>query len=128
MTEGETAKRSFHAPLHSSSGFLLVYCDVSVEKIGPSYGPMTGDTVYVVVKGRVSKDELAIEVIENQTGHRQQVPYTKNGNSVYFTMPNVAHSQQPRLIVTICILYKGEELHQSAYCYESSLDSMYLLF
>lgn len=128
MTEGETAKFSFHALVHSCCRCPLAQPDVNVEKVGPSYGPMTGDTVYVVIKGRVAKDELAIEVIENETGQRQQVPYTKNGNSVYFTMPNVAHSLRPHLMVTILITYKDEELHQSAYRYESSLDSMYLFF
>ena len=123
MTEGETTTYLFYGPVHGHSRCFLAYTDVGVESMGPIYGPKTGDKVYAVVKGRILKDELTIEVIENETGARQQVPYTKTGNSVHFIMPSVAHSTQSQLTVTIRIFYRDAELYQSPYHYESALDS-----
>jgi len=91
--------------------------------MGPAYGAMGGnERVYTLLKGRVLKDDIAILVTEDVTGWRQQVPFTKNGNLVYFSMPPFPYSQYDRAVTNITIYYKGEELYQSVYLYKGSLD------
>jgi hypothetical protein len=99
------------------------YGDIAVEHMGPRYGPIGGnETVYCVVKGRVSKDDLTVFVTEDGIGWRQQISITKNGNVVYFSMPAFPYSQYDRAVTNITIYYKGEELYQSPYVYKGSLD------
>jgi len=99
------------------------YGDVAVEHMGPPYGPMGGnERVYTLLKGRIVKDDITIFVAEDVSGWRQQLPFTKNGNLVYFSMPPFPYSQFDRAVTTITIYYKGEELYHSAYVYKGSLD------
>jgi hypothetical protein len=96
---------------------------VSVEHLGPRYGPLGGnERVYALLKGRVSKDDLTVFVQEELTGWRQQISFTKNGNLVYFAMPAFPYSQFDRAVTSITIYYKGEELYQSRFLYKASLD------
>lgn len=107
----------------SNRFFLVAYGDVAVEHMGPVYGPMAGnERVYALLKGRILKDDITIFVTEPQTGWRRQVPFTKNGNLIYFIMPAYPYSGQHDAITNITICYKGEELHQSSFLYKGSLD------
>jgi hypothetical protein len=99
------------------------YGDVAVEHMGPRYGPMSGqEMVYLLLKGRIVKEDLIITVTEDTTGWNQRVTFTKNGNVVYFSMPSFPHSHFDHAIANISIYYKGEELHQATYLYKGSLD------
>lgn len=99
------------------------YGDVSVEHMGPTYGPMMGnERVYTLLKGRILKDDITVFVKENTTGWCQQLPFTKNGNLVFFSMPGFPYSQNDSALVHITIYFKGEELYQSSYLYKNSLD------
>jgi hypothetical protein len=103
--------------------FFPAYGDVAVEHMGPAYGSMGGnERVYALLKGRILKDDITIFVTEDVTGWRQQVPFTKNGNLVYFSMPSFPYSQYDRAVTNITMYYKGEELYQSVYLYKGSLD------
>ena len=106
-----------------SSLMTEAYGDVSVEHMGPRFGPIAGnETVYAVVKGRAAKDDITVIVSEGTTGWRQQVPITKNGTLVYFRTPTFPYSQYNRAATNITMYYKGEELYQFAYLYSGSLD------
>lgn len=99
------------------------YGDVGVEHMGPKFGPMCGnERVYALVKGRIMKDDLAVFVKEEMTGWRQQISFTKNGNFIYFNMPQFPYSQFERALTTVTIYYKGDELFQSPFVYKGSLD------
>ena len=91
--------------------------------MGPKYGPIGGnEPVYALLKGRVIKEDITVFVTENSTGWRRQIPFTKNSNLVYFSMPPYPFSGRDKGIVNITICYKGEELYQSSYLYQGSLD------
>jgi hypothetical protein len=91
--------------------------------MGPRYGPMGGNEgVYCLLKGRVLKDDLTVFVTEETTGWCQQISFTRNGNLIYFSMPAFPYSQFDRAAASILINYKGEELYQSNYLYQGSLD------
>jgi hypothetical protein len=99
------------------------YGDIGVEHMGPKFGPMSGnERLYVLVKGRISKDDITIMITEDVTNWRQQVPFTKNGNLIYFSMPPYPYSQYNRAVTNITIYYKGEELYQSPFVYKGALD------
>ena len=99
------------------------YGDISVEHIGPKYGPMCGnETVYAVLKGRIFKDDITVTVTNPTIGWHQQPSITKNGNIVYFTMPPFPYPQMGRAVTNIKIYYKGEELYQSPLIYKGDLD------
>jgi hypothetical protein len=95
--------------------------------MGPRYGPMSGqEMLYIVLKGRILKNDLKIEIIENLTGWSYSVEnFTKNGNVVYFLMPAFPFPQCDSIKANIIIYYKGEELSQAPYLYKGSLDRMY---
>jgi hypothetical protein len=98
--------------------------------MGPRYGPMSGqEMVYIVLKGRILKNDLKIEITESLTGWSYSVEnFTKNGNVVYFLMPAFPYSLQCDTIkANIIIYYKGDELFQSPYLYKGSLDRMYFI-
>ncbi|CAF4951843.1 unnamed protein product [Rotaria sp. Silwood1] len=107
-----------------SSIMTEAYGDVEIEHMGPRYGPMCGqEMVYVVLKGRILKNDLKIEIVENLTSWHYSVEnFTKNGNIVYFLMPAFPCSQFDTMKANIIIYYKGEELHQISYLYKGSLD------
>jgi hypothetical protein len=108
-----------------SSVMSEAYGDVDIEHMGPRYGPMSGqEMLYMVLKGRILKSDLKIEITESLTGWNYSVEnFTKNGNVVYFLMPAFPYSLQCETIkATIIIYYKGEELSQSPYLYKGSLD------
>lgn len=110
--------------------FCLAYGDVNIEHMGPKYGPMTGqEMVYIVLKGRILKNDLKIEVKESLTGWEYSVEnFTKNGNVIYFLMPAFPYSMQFETAkASIIVYYKGDELHESPYLYKGSLDRKYLL-
>jgi hypothetical protein len=98
--------------------------------MGPRYGPMSGqEMVYIVLKGRILKNDLKIQITEDSTGWNYSVEnFTKNGNVVYFLMPAFPYPQIETIKANIIIDYKGEELSQSPYLYKGSLDRMYLDF
>jgi hypothetical protein len=104
--------------------YCLAYGDVDIEHMGPRYGPMSGqEMVYVVLKGRVLKNDLKIEITESLTGWSYSVEnFTKNGNVVYFLMPAFPYPQFDTMKANIIIYYKGEELSQTTYLYKGSLD------
>lgn len=96
--------------------------------MGPKYGPISGnEQVYTLLKGRITKDELTVLVTENSTGWRRQLPFTKNGNLIYFSMPPYPLPGVDQGVINITICYRGEELHQSPYIYQGSLDRKELL-
>ena len=102
---------------------FLAYGDVGVEHIGPRYGPMNGnERVYALLKGRILKNDLVVYVKEDTTGWYQQLPYTKNGNLIYFTMPSFPYPSNESVLANVFICYKGEDLCQSSYIYKMSLD------
>ncbi|CAF2030829.1 unnamed protein product [Rotaria magnacalcarata] len=100
------------------------YGDVDVEHMGPRYGPMGGqEMVYAVLKGRILKNDLKIEIVEYSSGWNYSVQnFTKNGNIIYFLMPAFPHQQYDTMTVNIIIYYRGLELYQSLYLYKGSLD------
>ena len=92
--------------------------------MGPSYGPMSGEEmVYIVLKGRILKNDLTITVRESTDRWTSQVDnFTKNGNVVYFAMPACPFADSDRVMADILIYYKQGELFQSRYMYKGSLD------
>lgn len=92
--------------------------------MGPRFGPMSGqEMVYMVLKGRILKSDLKIEVLVQQTGWRSAVTnFTKNGNVIYFLMPAYPHPYAETIQASIVVYYKGEELCQNTYLYKQSLD------
>ncbi len=99
------------------------YGDVAVEHMGPAFGPISGnDRVYCLLKRRVAKDDATVIVTDSSIGWQQQIPITTNGNFIYFSMPPYPLSQRDRAVANITIYYKGEELYQSTYVYNASLD------
>ena len=127
MTEGNEQERdSFELEEWPFFFFLvLAVADVAVEHLGPLYGPMSGDKVYMLLKGRLLKDELVIEVTEDITGLHERPTYTKSCNLVYFTMPAFTHSQLDRAVAHITVYYKGDEIYRKPYSYNESLDRTY---
>ncbi|CAF1318693.1 unnamed protein product [Rotaria sordida] len=107
-----------------SSVMTEAYGDVEVEHMGPQYGPMHGqEMVYVVLKGRILKNDLKIDIVENSYSWNYSMEnFTKNGNVVYFLMPAFPFPQFNTAKVNIIIYYKGEELFQTSYLYKGSLD------
>jgi len=107
-----------------SSVMNEAYGDVDIEHMGPRYGPMSGqEMVYIVLKGRILKTDLKIEIVEYMTSWRYSVEnFTKNGNVIYFTMPAFPYPQFDNIKANIVIYYKGEELSQAPYLYKGSLD------
>ena len=98
--------------------------------MGPKYGPMSGqEMVYIVLKGRILKQDLKFKIKENTTGWEYLVEnFTKNGNVIYFLMPAFPYSTQLETVkASIIIYYKGDELHESPYLYKGSLDRKYFL-
>jgi hypothetical protein len=130
MSEGK-GKKGIHFSFDNKCFFIfLAYGDVDIEHMGPRYGPMSGqEMLYMVLKGRILKSDLKIEITESLTGWNYSVEnFTKNGNVVYFLMPAFPYSLQCETIkATIIIYYKGEELSQSPYLYKGSLDRMYFI-
>jgi len=99
------------------------YGDIAVEHMGPRYGPIGGnERAYALLKGRFTKDDLTVLITEDVSGWRQQIPITKNGNLIYFSMPPFPYSQYDRAVTNITIYYKGEELYQSPFLYKGALD------
>ena len=98
--------------------------------MGPRYGPISGqEMVYIVLKGRILKTDLKIEITENTTNWSHSIDnFTKNGNVVYFLMPAFRYPQLINVTASIIIYYKGDELSQTTYLYKGSLDRMYLVF
>jgi hypothetical protein len=98
--------------------------------MGPRYGPMSGqEMVYIVLKGRILKNDLTIVITEDSIGWSYSVEnFTKNGNVVYFLMPAFPYPQSDTAKANIIIYYKGEELSQTSYLYKGSLDRMYFIF
>ncbi|CAF1530433.1 unnamed protein product [Rotaria magnacalcarata] len=106
-----------------SNVMVEAYGDISVEHMGPKYGPISGNEgVYILLKGRIVKEDITVFVTENTTGWRRQLPFTKNSNLIYFSMPAYPFSGTDKGIVNITICYKGEELYQTPYLYQGSLD------
>jgi len=95
--------------------------------MGPQYGPMSGqEMVYMVLKGRILKNDLKIEIVENISGWSYSVEnFTKNGNVVYFLMPAFPYPQCDTIKANMIVYYKGDELSQVPYLYKGSLDRMY---
>lgn len=98
--------------------------------MGPQYGPMSGqEMVYIVLKGRILKNELKIQIKESLSGWEHMVEnFTKNGNVVYFIMPPFPYAAQCESIKAHIIIYhKDEELHEAPYLYKGSLDREYCI-
>lgn len=98
--------------------------------MGPQYGPMSGqEMVYAVLKGRILKNELKIQVKESLFGWEHTVEnFTKNVNVIYFLMPAFPYATQCESIkATIIIYYKDEVFYELPYLYKGSLDREYLL-
>jgi hypothetical protein len=108
---------------------FVAYGDVEVEHMGPRYGPMSGqEMVYMVLKGRILKGDLKIEVTDPNIRWSSPVTnFTKNGNVVYFLMPAYPCPQGETVKATIIVYYKDDELFQSAYLYKQSLDRTCIL-
>lgn len=128
MSEGK--EKTINIPLNQSIFFSLAYGDVDVEHMGPQYGPMSGqEMVYAVLKGRILKNELKIQVKESLFGWEHTVEnFTKNVNVIYFLMPAFPYATQCESIkATIIIYYKDEVFYELPYLYKGSLDREYLL-
>lgn len=97
--------------------------------MGPRYGPMSGQEMfYIVLKGRILKNDIKIEIKEETTLWNYSVEnFTKNGNIVYFMIPAFPFPQYGTAKATVVIYYKGEELSQTPYLYKGSLDRMYFI-
>jgi hypothetical protein len=129
MTEG-TEQRYFHRRKENEPFlFSTDYGGVEVEHMGPQYGPMGGaEMVYIVLKGRVLKNDLTITVRELTNLWTLSVDnFTKNGNVVYFYMPACPSPNSARVEAEIQIFYKQEDLYQSRYIYKGSLDRTSIL-
>lgn len=98
--------------------------------MGPRFGPMNGqEMVYMVLKGRILKTDLKIEIVDELIGWNYPVQnFTKNGNVVYFLMPAYPYPQYDSHRVNIIVYYKEEEFYRTIYVYKGSLDRMYLTF
>ena len=82
--------------------------------------------IYIVLKGRILKNELKISIVEHLTGWKYLVEnFTKNGNIIYFPMPSFPYPHSDTITVNISIYYREEELSQVSYLYKGSLDRMH---
>ena len=98
--------------------------------MGPRFGPMSGqDMVYIVLKGRILKNDIKIEITEELTGWSYSVDtFTKNGNVIYFLMPAFPYPQHFETIkAAINVYYKDDILSQAPYLYKGSLDRTYFI-
>ncbi|CAF0985711.1 unnamed protein product [Rotaria sp. Silwood1] len=122
QAEKDTYQRD-EASIAYSCVMSEAYGDVGVEHMGPAYGPMGGnERVYTLLKGRIMKDDITILITENRTGWHQSLPFTKNGNLVFFSMPPYPFPRSDQAVASITVYYKGEEIYQSSYLYKASLD------
>lgn len=132
MKEGKTIDRLFTTTTNSStkqlSDLCLAYGDIEIEHIGPRYGPMCGnEMVYAILKGRILKNDLTIQIHEGNTNWNHSVEnFTKSGNVIYFLMPPFPYAQCERMNVYISINYKGSPIDRYAYLYNKSLDGEFL--
>ncbi|CAF1240598.1 unnamed protein product [Rotaria sordida] len=100
------------------------YGDVAVEHVGPRYGPMCEQSmIFIVLKGRVSKNDLSIIVCEQTTMWSQKIKkFILNSNIIYFPMPAFPYSCMNYIKASINIYYKNQQFHESTYLYMNSLD------
>jgi hypothetical protein len=107
---------------------LIDYGDVTIEHVGPRYGPMSGqEMVFIVLKGRIVKDDLSVIIFEQTTNWCQEIKkFTMNGGFIYFPMPIFPHSQLNRVNASIQIYFKREKIHESTYLYTNLLDRTYI--
>ena len=107
----------------------LAYGDIEIEHIGPRYGPMCGnEMVYAILKGRILKNDLTIQIDEENTQWSHSIDnFTKSGNVIYFLMPPFPFPQCERINVYISINFKGNPIDRYAYLYNKSLDGEFFL-
>ncbi|CAF1323341.1 unnamed protein product [Rotaria sordida] len=100
------------------------YGDVTVEHIGPRYGPMCGQSmIFIVLKGRIIKDDLSIIVCEQTTKWSQKIKkFILNGNVIYFAMPAFPYLCMNNIKASINIYYKNQQFHESTYLYMNFVD------
>lgn len=100
------------------------YGDIEVEHMGPRMGPMAGDEmIYGVLKGRVLKNDITIEISEETSGWQfRTTNFTKNGNVIYFKMPAFPKPEMVSAVANITIFCRGEELFRMPFIYKASID------
>ncbi len=109
---------------------FIDYGDVAVEHTGPRYGPMCGqEMVFVVLRGRIVKDEISVIISEQKTSWSQEIQeFTLNGNVIYFIMPPFPSPQITPVQANIKIYFQNRQIHESKYLYMSTIDRMFILF
>ncbi len=87
------------------------------------------EMVFIVLKGRVLKDEISIIISEQTKSWSQKIQeFTLNGNVIYFMMPPFPYPQITPVKANINIHFKNQKLHESEYLYMSTIDRMFILF
>ncbi|UJR28743.1 hypothetical protein I4U23_009970 [Adineta vaga] len=99
------------------------YGDISIEHMGPRYGPMDGqEMVFIVFKGRITKEDISVTIFENETNWHEEIKhFSLNGNVIYFPMLPCPNSERTNVQVMLRIYYKKEKIHESKYMYMSLL-------
>ncbi|CAF1650186.1 unnamed protein product, partial [Didymodactylos carnosus] len=101
------------------------YGAVEVDTYGPKWGKCNGgETIFMLLKGRVLKPELSIKFMQENTGWTQSVTFTKNGNCVYFKAP-AYHQFCSNTKVDIVVTYQKEEIDRCSYTYDQTLDVLF---
>ena len=106
---------------------MIDYGEVSVEHMSPRFGQMNEDEmIFVLLKGRVLKDELTIVLSEPTTRFSHTVKnITLNGTVAYFPMTAWTRSHTDKVVVHISVYYQKELLQQSSYTYLDLPDRKY---
>jgi len=110
--------------------YFIDYGDVSVDYVGPRYGPMNGqEMIFIAFKGRIAKDDLCFILSEQTTNWSQTIQkFMINGNFIYFPMPNFPYQQLNRVNATVTVYFKNQKIHESTYLYTKLLDGMYIFY
>ncbi|CAF4623591.1 unnamed protein product, partial [Rotaria sp. Silwood2] len=95
------------------------YGDVSVEHMGPKYGPINRESmVFAIFKGRIVKDDISIMIVEQTTQWFHEIKnFILNGNVIYFNMPPFPYLCINNIKASVIIYYKNQKIHESTYLY-----------
>ncbi|CAF1096201.1 unnamed protein product [Adineta ricciae] len=102
------------------------YGNISIEHIGPKYGPMTGgEIIFIILKGRVMKSDVSIELCEQVTHMLYKIDkFVVQSNVIYFRMPSCSISDRTHVQISIVIYYKKEKFYETIYHYMASLNGL----
>jgi hypothetical protein len=85
------------------------------------------EMVFIVLKGRIVKDDLSVIISEQTVGWFQEIKnFMINGTFIYFPMPIFPYKRANRVNATINIYFQKRKIHESTYLYTNLLDRMYI--